>query len=187
MRSFAERFPTLFHVTREDALPSIAAHGLRPANAWAGHAGSSANRQSWTQVVDGSNGVVWLRWQRMTDAVLTPRLPSSIQPADWRAFLNSMVFFFPSLAEAEGLKAFPTDRLVKQVVLAYSSAELLQAGCDLRFSRWNSGFPDRARPPRLRSYTDFKPVDAVQTRKDVREVTVVGCVPTSVRFNIVGR
>ena len=54
----------------------------------------------------------------------------------------------------------------------------------MRLCRWNNGFPDRAKPPRIRTIDDYRP--AVGWRKgDVcKEVTVAGGIPPSVPFEV---
>ena len=184
--AFVERFPLLFHVTRRSALEGIGRHGVQPAAMLADGSGAAdaidCNRDRWVELSDAEGGPVWLRWQSLRDHVLRSRLPPESEPRDWRRFINSMVFLFPSLKDAERLRAFAADAGIEQVVLRFETGALLEAGCALHVCRWNNGYPDRRRPPRLRTKADYRPI-ADWCRGDlVREATVAGPIPPSVPF-----
>ncbi len=182
-RAFVARYPTLFHVTRRSAIDGIARRGLRTAASLAGDPGE-AQRREWTRCPGPDGAPVWLRWQRLRDQVLEKRLPATITPGQWRRFINTMVFFSPSLADARRLRAFPLDARIDQVILEVRSAALIEAGCALRLCRWNNGFPDRTVPLRQRGYDDYRPVGGWRRGDVVREVTVEGDIPAGVRFRL---
>lgn len=184
MPDFADRYPRLFHVTRRSALDGIARHGLRPAATFLEAPGDGANRLAWTSCPGPDGREVWLRWQGMRDEVLARRLPPSIEPSQWRGFINTMVFLSPSMKDAEGLRRFPRDEAVDQVILGFETSRLLEAGCALRTCAWNNGYPDRANPPRIRAYADYRPISDWRPGDKVREVTIAGPVPDHVPFEI---
>jgi hypothetical protein len=134
--AFASKFPALFHVTRRSALQGIRKNGLQPPSRLAASQDNNitidSNRDDWTKIVNIEGAPVWLRWQRLRDHVLRTRLPPTIEPVEWRRFINGMVFFFPSLEKAQHLKRSPADIAVDQVILRFCSTSLIQAGCDLR-------------------------------------------------------
>jgi hypothetical protein len=185
---FVNRFPSLFHVTRRSALVGIRRNGLQPPSMLVTAQSDIAmcrNRDSWTEILNVDGPPVWLRWQRLKDHVLRTRLPQTIEPMAWRRFINGMVFLFPSLEKAQNLKHSPADAAVDQVILRFRSASLIEAGCDVRFCRWNNGYPDRSRPPRLRTVSDYRPVTDWSLGDKVQEVTVAGPIPTSVPCDVV--
>ncbi len=103
----------------------------------------------------------------------------------WRRFINGMVFLFPSLKDAEGLRRSPVDAAVDQVILRFRSAALIDAGCALRLCRWNNGFPDRTRPHRQRSYDDYRLAQEWRRGDTVREVTIAGEMPANIHFEVI--
>ena len=191
MMPFAAAFPWLFHVTRRTALAGIRQHGLLAAATLLARHGdpgqADANRATWTPVAATNGAAAWLRWQRLSDHGLLKRLPATITPQQWRAFINGMVFLSASSAEAERLMSAPADAQVEQVMLRCSTGQLLQAGCELRLCRWNNGFLDRSKPPRQRGFADYTLAGDWRKGDAVREITVVGGIPASVPFEVVGR
>ena len=187
MTDFAKAFPSLFHVTRSSSLAGIQRSGLLPARSFSAEASANehANREGWAKTVDDTGGIVWLRWQRLQDHILERRLPGSIMPAQWRAFINSMVFLFPSLDAARALTKSPRDEAVEQIILRFETDELLKAGCELKTCRWNNGYPDRSKPARLRTFEDYRPATQWRRGDVCREITVLGAIPSQVPFNVV--
>lgn len=190
MSGFASRYPWLFHVTETSALPAIARHGLLSAEALARLLGAGpdlgANRRAWTPLVT-PRGTALLRRQGMADAALASRLAPGITTTAWRRFINAQVFLFPSEAAAWRLHDAEPGR--DQAVLAAPTAALLEAGCELRFCRFNNGFIDRSPPDRrrLRAFTDFRPIAEWQAgpaagRAALREITVAGAVPPGIAW-----
>lgn len=175
---FVRRFPFLFHVTRVSAVEGIRQSGLLPA-ARLGAGGD--NRGAWTEV---AGAAAWLRWQRLSDTVLRTRLPPHISPADWRGFINGMAFLFPTVREAQALMAAPADRGVAQTILRFRTEDVLAQHDDLRVCRWNNGFADRSRPPRIKRYEDYVPATA-WTGGPIREVVAPGGVSAAVGFEVV--
>lgn len=192
MTAFAAAFPALFHVTHAAAVVSIRDHGLLPAASLAPSDAAQAvtgNRSDWTPVPGpGANSfgqIAWLRWQRMPDGPIGARLRPGIQPAAWRLFINSMVFFFGREADAHRLRAADPDR--DQVVLRYPTAALLEAGCALLVCRFNNGYLDR-RPltdPRLRGFGDYRPAGTWRRGDPLREITAWGGVPAGIPFDVI--
>ncbi len=128
---------------------------------------------------------MWLRWQRLPDQSLARRLPPSVSPAQWRAFINGMAFLFASLANAERLRSAGVDRHIDQVIIRWDTDTLVRAGADLRCCRWNNGFLDRSNPVRVRSVDDYRPVSLWKKGDVVQEVTVAGGIPAGVPFEVV--
>ena len=188
--SFIGKYPLLFHVTRRSALNGIRQSGLQSscmlAPSWGNGDVINANRDCWTEHLDPNGHPVWLRWQRMRDRVLLTRLPSTIDPSQWRRFINGMVFLFPSRSAAEQLRSAPVDSGVDQVILSFETLLLVRAGCDLRVCRWNNGYPDRSRPPRRRAFSDYRPITEWKRGDKVQEVIITDRIPTSVTFEVVG-
>lgn len=96
-----------------------------------------------------------------------------------------MAFLFPSIKAAARLRGFPADTELDQVIVAFETAALVEAGCDVRFCRWNNGFPDRQRPPRLRSASDYRPIAEWRRGDVVAEVVATEPVPADVPFQVV--
>ena len=185
---FVSKFPSLFHVTRRSALTGIRKNGLQPPSGLASSVGDTTmngNRDRWTSLSDLDGSSVWLRWQRLGDHVLRTRLAPAIEPGEWRRFINGMVFLFPFLEKAERLRGSPADAAIDQVILRFRTASLIEAGCLLRICRWNNGYPDRSRPPRLRTFSDYRPIEDWRPGDAVQEATVAGPVPASVPFEVV--
>lgn len=127
---------------------------------------------------------MWLRWQRLGDHILGKRLPPATTPAEWRRLINSMVFLFPKLDAAERLRDYPADAEFDQLIVAFETDELVEAGCDIRICRWNNGFPDRQRPPRIRAASDYRSVAEWHRDDIVSEVVVAGAIPAGIPFEI---
>jgi hypothetical protein len=96
-----------------------------------------------------------------------------------------MVYFFPTQLEAKGLQAFAKDRAYPQAIIRYATAELCDAGCDLRVCRWNNGYLDRSKPPRLRSFADYRPICEWRKGETVKEVTAREGFPILVPFEVI--
>ena len=62
---------------------------------------------------------------------------------------------------------------------------MIEAGCKLRVCKWNNGYPDRSKPIRLRSFSDYRPVEDWRLGDKVQEVTAFDRVPAGVPFEIV--
>lgn len=191
MIPFAAAFPNLFHVTRQSALAGIRQRGLLAAGSLLARDGNlgqaDANRAKWMPVAAGDGATAWLRWQRLSDHGLLKRLPATITPQQWRAFINGRVFLFASLTEAKRLMSAPADAGVDQIILRCSTERILQAGCELRLCRWNNGFLDRSRPPRQRTFADYTLAADWRRGDVVREITAVGSIPASVLFEVIER
>ena len=189
IKKFEEKYPFLFHVTRRSAVGNIKHGGLRsPLLIVSGlddKLDIHLNRQTWTKINNAEGAEVWLRWQRLHDHLLLKRLPATITPSEWRRFINTMVFFFPRLREAETLKGAKSEEGIEQVVLAFRTSSLIEAGCKLRVCKWNNGYPDRSKPIRLRSFSDYRPVEDWRLGDKVQEVTAFDRVPAGVPFEIV--
>ena len=188
MTAFAEAF--LFHVTRTSALAGIKREGLLPASFFLNRQSSPVrtihNRDIWTRAPDSDGQAVWLRRQNLRDEPLRKCLPATITPAEWRSFINGMVFLFTTLTKAQGLQAHHFDREFSQTIIRCRTTELLGAGRDIRVCRWNNGYLDRSRPPRLRTFADYLPVSEWQKIDKVQEVAVVDGIPAPVSFEVVG-
>ena len=170
-------------------MAGIRRRGLLPAAKLLAGAGNPAtahaNRTAWTPAITADGATAWLRWQRLPDGGLLKRLPQTITPQQWRAFINGMAFLSASLREAERLMRAPADAGIDQVILRYGSEQLMEAGCDLRLCRWNNGFLDRSKPPRQRGIADYTPAADWRKGDTVREVTVAGGIPVCVPFEVV--
>ena len=168
MEAFLSKFPTLYHVTREDNLPGIRANGLRCARDLGA---GDANRDSWTPVAGA-----WLRWQRMPDGPMASRLAEGLTPDAWRHHINGLVFFFTSEEAAQRLIQAPKDVGVAQRTLWVETAALSSA---LAWCPFNNGFLDRTAPTRRRrrSPQDYRPLSEWRRGMPVVEVVSFQPVP----------
>ena len=177
------RFPRLFHVTDQAALPGIAARGLRPAAELAALAGHdlAANRAGWFDLHEDGRKLASLRRQGMPDAALEVRLVPGLTPEGWRAFINGMVFLFVRETAARRFRAAEPAR--DQVLIVFDRAALEAAGCLLRGCRFNNGYLDRlpAARRRLRGPADYQPL-AGWTGPAPREVAIPGGIPAGIPF-----
>ena len=186
MTAFTAAFPLLYHVTRTSSLAGIRRDGLLPASVFLNHPDTpdktTPNRDVWTEAPGPDGRAVWLRWQNLRDEPLRKRLPDGITPAEWRRFINGMVFLFTTAAQAQALRAYAKDQAFPQAIIGFRTTELLAAGCDIRVCRWNNGYLDRSRPPRLRTFADYRPAGEWRRGDSVKEVVVVGGIPAQVPF-----
>jgi hypothetical protein len=190
--AFAARFPVLFHVTSEEVLPMIRAHGLLSAErlcALVGHPEAAAllgsNRRGWVTIT-GPGGSARLRLQGMADGPLASRLRPGLTPEVFRRHVNGQVHLWASERDAARLCAFHPER--PQAVLRFATGALLAAGCALAFCPFNNGYVDRAPEGRrrLRGPEDYRPIAAWRAREKVREIVIRGGVPAEVGFEVVG-
>ena len=180
MTRFADRYPTLFHVTWKDAVESIRSDGVLSAKRLCERhdhtADLTANRQRPVTV-----GPHLLRRQGMSNEALKPRLDPSITVEAWRSYINGLVFLFPTQAAAQRLAA---SEAVEQAILCFRTEHLLSLA-ELRVCRYNNGYTDR-RPltgARRRSFGDYVPIAAWEGTP-VAEVVVQGCIPPGVTFTV---
>ena len=190
MSAFLRHNPSLFHVTHRTAVEGIRRHGLLTAARLAASpehdAAVTGNRATWTLVPDPSGDTAWLRWQNMPERPIGTRLHRDVPPSAWRLFINSMVFFFPTAEQAEGLRGSHRDSDREQVVLRFGTAALAEAGCALLVCRWNNGYLDRAPPERrrLRAFGDYRSVAAWRHPEPMGEITAWGGVPPGIPFEV---
>ena len=188
MVSFVDAFPYLFHVTRTSAVAGIQRDGLLPASAFLNRRSPcepTANREGWTGIPNGDGQCVWLRWQNLRDDPLRKRLPATITPADWRDFINGMVFLFATPAKALALQTYAVDQAVAQTVICFRTAKVAAAGANLRVCRWNNGFLDRSKVPRLRTFDDYRPISEWRKGDIIQEVTATDGISARVGFEII--
>src|SRR6188768_734625 len=112
---FARRHPLLFHVTHRSSVPSIRRHGLLPATDVCAlfqapperlAALLEANRDRYESLHHPVHGSAVLRRQLMRDHVMATRLASGLTPADWRRFINGLVFFVVDADRAARFRAY---------------------------------------------------------------------------------
>lgn len=181
---FADRFPTLLHVTDADSLPLIERHGLLPAEALCAlfeaadaEALLGRNRDRYVTLRHPVHGCAALRRQKMQDRGLRTRLGPGLTPACWRRFLNAHVFFWVKERDAVALDRAEPGR--RQVTLRLRTSVLVEAGLPLMASPVNGGALDRAKPGtgRAREPGLYRPVQVVAAGETVREVAVRGPIP----------
>ena len=183
MKRFQDRFPSLWHVTDRTALDGIRQHGLLSARALCALHGVASddrlrhNRNGWMQA-----GPAMLRTQGLREQALARRLPAGVSPADWRWFINSLVFLFPTVAGVRRLLGSEPGR--DQVVLGYDTKALI-AHAPLLACRYNNGYIDRSprSAPRLRRPSDYQPAE-IWTAGPVAEVAVPDRIPPHIRFEL---
>jgi len=190
--AFAARVPLLFHVTSEEALPLIRAHGLLSAERLCALVGLpeaaallGANRRGWVTIA-GPGGEARLRLQGMADGPLASRLRAGLTPEAFRRHVNGQVHLWASARDAARLRAFHAER--PQVVLRFATQALLAAGCALAFCAFNNGYVDRAPEGkrRLRGPEDYRPISQWRAGEKLREIVIRGGVPAGVAFEVAG-
>jgi hypothetical protein len=199
---FARAFPRLFHVAAASQVERIRRDGLRSAAALCEASGMPEperdallrrNRPTWTPIAPGppdAGPPAWLRWQGMNDAPLRARLDPAIAVEEWRAFINGLVFLFPTEAAARRLRD-SSDRgkgaKPPQAVLAFDTGAILAAGCGLRLCAYNNGFLDRsAAGPgrRLRHRADYCVLDQWPDGRLPAEIAIERGLPTGNAFGV---
>ena len=196
---FRRAFPRLYHVTAASQVGRIRRLGLRSAVFLCEALGVPdgrreallrGNRPKWTPVpAPAGEPPAWLRWQGMNDAPLRSRLDPAIAVEDWRFFINGLVFFFGAEAAARRLRdAGDRGKGAKppQAVLAFDTAAVLAAGCEVLLCAFNNGFLDRSAPGpgrRRRRHDDYRPVERWRRGDRPAEIAVPGALPLSVSFD----
>jgi hypothetical protein len=178
----------LYHVADAAALPLIRRHGLLSAEALCDLFEVpeprrtrllSANRDAYETLRHPVHGEAALRRQLMRTDVLAPRLAPGIAPEEWRRFINRHVFFWPSLARAEGLDRYEPGRV--GCILSVAVADLVAAGLTLLAAPMNGGGVFDRGNARRRGYDLYRPLGTMAER--VVEVAVPGAVPSSIRLH----
>jgi hypothetical protein len=188
--SFADRHPVLFHVTERASVPSIRRHGLLSASALcqlfevpAGRRSAllDANRERYELIEHPQHGSTVLRRQLMRDHAMLTRLAPGMGPPAWRRFINGMVFFVVDEARAARLRDYDRER--EQVILAWGTSALMDAGAELLACRYNNGMMDRTPPHRrrLRSRNDYVAVSQY-AGGFIAEVASATPIPATVPF-----
>ena len=200
----AERHSRLYHLTRPEAWPAIAQHGLWSTSALLDRAGldpparaaiEQTCRPRAVSLVGHAFGDVVLNDQSpMSDRALAGCLDDGLVPADWLRLLNGRVFFWADEAGLARLLGARANRGRAVLVLTLDTLALAEAyGGRMALSAINSGATIR-RPAR-RGLSTFTPLGAgsyaewarLRGRRDrVLEVTVEGGVVDLERF-MVGR
>jgi hypothetical protein len=127
----------------------------------------------------------------MNDAPLRSRLDPAIAVEDWRFLINGLVFFFGAEAPARRLRdAGDRGKGAKppQAVLAFDTAAVLAAGCEVLLCAFNNGFLDRSAPGpgrRRRRHDDYRPVERWRRGDRPAEIAVPGALPLSVSFDVI--
>ena len=189
---FALDWPRLFHVTNRKTLPSIRRYGLLsaarlcelfdvPNERRAALLG--ANRDGYEPLQHPLRGTAVLRRQKMRDQAMHSRLTPGLTPADWRRFINGLVFFVTHEARAIRLRDYDRDQ--DQIILFWCTRALLDAGLDLRVCRYNNGMVDRSPPGRrrLRAPSDYVPLSRY-AGGPISEVAVPNAIPGSLDFTV---
>ncbi len=186
--AFARRFPLLFHVTGEAALPLIRRHGLLCAEALCDLFGVAPaardrllarNRDGFVILEHPLHGQAALRRQVMPDRALAPRLAPGLACAEWRRFINRHVFLWAKRSDALRLERADPER--RQVTLALRTAALLEAGLPLFVSPVNGGAIDRSPPGtgRRRGPDLYRPVALLTRGCPVREAAIPDRIPAA--------
>lgn len=186
--SFAARHPTVWHVAEAEGLAGIRRDGLWPAAALMRRAGrvSDANRDRFVALPCGA----LLRFQQMADRRLSPSLRGRFvgDPAAWRRFVDSHVFFWARPARRDAfLAATRRERRRHEPdappphVLAFDTATLLAGvGGDAFFSCYNSGSTVMGGYRTPRDDGLFLPLSRWPAPKPAAELVIRAAVPTAV-------
>lgn len=170
LHQLADNFPVLFHMAWEGSWTSIKKHGLlstsrlldlyeiRGANR---DAIERAHRPECVTISHPSHSNAVIRDQKpMTDLGVRRALGPGIEPAEWYAILNSMVFFWPSLERLKTMLSAKAYKQLKHDVLIVDTKPLVTDCLDrLRLSHINSGstkpFPHPRSLKLFRTLDDF--------------------------------
>lgn len=160
---FADRFPTLYHAAWPEARERIAREGLMSPLAICESLGMSA---------PDTEAVLTTRRAKITalrpDVILNDNsplqegplrraLPPELSPQDWMRALNSRVFLFTKLREAEAFARAAASRDRARDIWAFDTAALARSHFDrLEITPFNTGATTR-RPP-LRDLSTFAKV-----------------------------
>lgn len=185
--SFAARHPVVWHVAEAEGVAGILRDGLLPAEALMRRADrvSDANRDRFVPLPCGA----LLRFQQMRDARLAPSLRGrfSGQPALWRRFVDSHVFFWAAAWRRDGfLKATRRERLKHEPeaasprVLAFDTPTLLEGvDEDAFFSVYNSGSTVMGAYRTPRDEALFQPLSRWPAAKPAAELVIRAAMPAA--------
>ncbi len=179
--TFARLRPVLYHVTRPENRPAIAADGwLRPAAELAGpDAPPRLLPRPDAVPVTFAGRPVLLNDQKPLNPKYLDLDPGWDLPR-WLAHLDQRVFFWPGTAAgpvAAGRNHLACYAKLGGVVLALPTAELFarNPGVPVEFARVNTGAPSPRNRPNRRGGDTFRPCDRFAgTAADVVEVTLAG-------------
>ena len=191
---FAQRHPSLFHVTDPDAWPGILRHGLLPtrdllslfAVAPADRAALERRRRPiGVRLHHPEHGTAVLNDNLpLSEAALLRCLDDRLSPEDWLLMLNARVFFWCSETDVARLVGARLNRNRPRLVLELDTLSLLRAAAGrVELAAINTG--STIRKPARRGLSTFTPLarhayrDWQRLRGGLdrpREVTVVGAV-----------
>lgn len=153
-------FKFLYHLAEAENWNSIAINGLLSTTALIDQANmpeqerNALLRNHRPKGIRLPNGVFIRDQAPMPPSALAKALDDDLQPADWYAFLNSFVFFWPDLGRLDRQRRACGVR--PQIMLTFNAAALISDfGLDLFVSPINSG--NARRKPALRGLNTILP------------------------------
>ncbi len=158
-------FPVLYHVTEEQAWPSIRQHGLECTSAILDRFGiggperasiESNRRENPIDLRHSGYAQVRLSDQRPIVMTVLARCLSGMTAAEWFEMLNARVFLWPTRDRLNRHLNARLNRDRDQCVITFDTAALVgRYRADLRVSAINSGC---TRPPQPRGLGTFSPL-----------------------------
>lgn len=144
-----DTYPTVFHVTRPEAWPSIQRHGLLSTTALLDlfeidgsrrHSLERSRRSAGALIEHPEHGQAWLRDNAPIIEARLPDLLEDITPEEYFALLNRNVFFWPTRQRLRRLLTATRYASGPQLVLEVRTADLLEHHSDrITLSPYNTG------------------------------------------------
>ena len=143
-------YPKLYHIAWGGSWPRIKRCGLLSTLTLLREYGKSdeeiaaltrARREHWVEIeCAGRRGAVLRDQKPMTDEGLRRALPESVEPWQWYELINSMVFFWPTLARLRTMITAGAYEGLSHDVLVVDTRTLMgMEEPNIRLSRMNSG------------------------------------------------
>lgn len=186
---FIRRYPSLFHLADGKAWPSLAERGLLSVRSLLQEAPLAQGevdrlmRQrrdvSVSLTLPGFQSVVLRDQKPLNMAKLAASLTDGTTAEEWLELLNSMVFLFPDMPTL--LRLYDKYRAQPATVVEVDSAKLVaEYGSLVRLASINTGSTLYAAAKRSRQ--SFRGIDQFDSKRDVKEVAVMGGIPDLLRY-----
>jgi len=195
----ADIYPTVFHVTRPEAWPSIQRHGLLSTTALSDlfeidgsrrHSLERSRRPTGVVIEHPEHGQAWLRDNAPIIESRLPDVLEDITPEEYFALLNRNVFFWPTRRRLRRLLAAGRYVSQPQLVLEVRTADLVERHSErVALSPYNTGATLFDAP--TRGSQTLKPIDAYpfdawaakrSRRNAVTEIAVEYAIPDITEF-----
>jgi hypothetical protein len=185
---FVKHYPVLYHMADARNWPSIQHHGLLSTTQLLqkleiadSQAVEDQRAHGPVRLENATHGTVFIRDQHQIRESQLERCLIDMTPLQWRASLNSRVFFWPTLKRLKAMFAY--YQVEPQLIITIPARLLIEAYQGvIELSRINSGFV--MRKPALRGSHTFQKLDDFQhsSKQKVAELTIPGAVPDLLKF-----